>query len=134
MAGKLQIIISGASQGYSGSSTAAIFDGTLHDFGFVFSGQTRKYAIWTDSALDAGFSDYLTFNSGADFDTKTTNTVNIGAASPAPGGTSGIAVLTRALVLMRLPAGYVVPDSYTFTNVFKRLRANPGKLITASDF
>lgn len=132
-AGKLQVIMSGATQGYSGTSSETLFDGALHSFGVVMDGENRKYSVWSDDALDANFlNGYLSFNFGADFDVATTNTVNIGAASPAPGGTSGIATATRALVIIRLPASYSVPSTSAITEVFKQLRTNPGKLILSS--
>lgn len=134
-AGKLQIILSGATQGYSGSSATTLFDGTLHSFGVVLDGQDRRYSVWSDDVLDSNFSaGYLSYGSGADFDVKTTNTVNIGSASPSPGGTAGIATATRALVILRLPTSYTLPDVASFTELFKQLRANPGKLILASAF
>lgn len=129
---KLQVVLSGATQGFSGSSTAEVFDGTLHDIGVVLDGENKKYALWTDSTLDPGFSGYSTFNAGTAHDTKTTATLNIGAASPAPGGTGGIATATRSLVILRLPASYPIPSVASVTSVFKQLRANPGKLILAS--
>ncbi len=129
---KLQIVVSGATQGYSGSTASAVFDGNLHDFGFVLDGQARKYAMWVDGTVDPLFfmSGYIPYSQGKDFDTKTSATVNIGSASPAPGDASaGLATATRALVMLRLPASYPVPAIATVTGVFRQLRANPGKLI-----
>lgn len=134
-AGKLQVIMSGASQGYSGTSSTTLFDGALHSFGVIMDGENRQYSVWSDDALDANFvNGYLSFNSGNDYDVASTSTVNIGAASPSPGGTSGIATATRALVIMRLPASYAAPAISDLTDAFKQLRTNPGKLILASAF
>ena len=129
---KLQIVVSGATQGYSGSTASAVFDGNLHDFGFVLDGQAKQYAMWVDGTVDPLFlmSGYIPYSQGNDFDTKTSATVNIGSASPAPGdATAGLSTTTRALVILRLPAAYPVPTIATVTGVFRQLRANPGKLI-----
>src|SRR5687768_14072900 len=53
---KLQMVLSGATQGYSGSSATSIFDGTLQSFGVVLDGAEKKYAFWSNGELDANFS------------------------------------------------------------------------------
>lgn len=129
---KLQIVLSGATQGYGGSTASAIFDGNLHDFGFVLDGHAKKYAMWVDGIVDPLFltNGYIPYNLGNDFDTKTSATVNIGSASPALGDAgAGLSTATRALVILRLPASYPAPAIATVTEVFRQLRANPGKLI-----
>lgn len=134
---KAQIVLSGAAQGYGGQSAVLPFDGGLHSFGFVLDGQAKKYAFWVDESIDTIFATngYGAFASGADFDTKTTATVNLGTAVPAPGSSSNsIATATRALVILRLPASYTVPPISSVTATFQQLRANPGKLILKSAF
>ena len=130
--GKVQPVLYGTASGFGASSRIKPFDGTLKDFGVVFDGQNKKYCIWVNGSVDEAFeSRYLTFFSGAEFNTKTTNTVNIGAASAAPGGTVGIATAVRACVILRLPASYAVPPLTSITAAFRQLRANPGKLLLA---
>ncbi|WP_090370930.1 hypothetical protein [Nitrosospira sp. Nl5] len=133
--GKLQPVLRGATSGFGGVLISTPFNGTLRDFGVVLDGQAKKYCVWVDGAVDPFFSSaYLTFSNGADFDTRSTNTVNIGSVTPAPGDTTGIATSIRACVILRLPASYPVPTLASMTVVFKQLRANPGKLLLASAF
>lgn len=134
--GKIQPVIFGAtSAGYGATSTEVICDGTLKEFGIVMDGSAKKYCLWgNNGTTDANFSSYLPFSSGVDFDTKTNNTVNIGSASAAPGGTVGMATSTRACVIIRLPASYPTPAIVDITNIFRQLRANPGKLVLSSAF
>lgn len=131
--GAAQVMLNGA--GYGRTTTALPFDGNLHSLGLILDGQTKKHCMWVDDEVDTFFpSGYETFSSGTVFDTKTTDTVNIGTASPKPGSTAGIATATRALVIMRLPAATTAPTVETLTTLFKQLRANPGKLILKSAF
>lgn len=133
--GKAQPVLYGATSGFGGSTSGVPFDGTLHDFGVVLDGEGKQYCMWVDGAVDSLFgSGYLTFNSGTDHDTLSTNTVNIGSSTPAPGGTLGIATAVRACVILRLSAATAVPAVASITDVFKELRTNPGKLILASAF
>lgn len=133
--GKVQPVLYGTSSGFGGSSIATPFNGKLQDFGVVLDGQNKRYALWANGSVDPAFeSGYLTFFSGVDFDTKTTNTVNIGAVSAAPGGTVGIATAIRACVILRFPTSYTMPPVTSVTAAFKQLRANPGKLLLASTF
>lgn len=134
--GKLQPILYGAAAGFGGSSVVTAFDGTLHSIGVVLDGSAKKYALWVDDTLEAAFgSGYLSFNSGTDADTTTSNTVNIGQTPPASANsTLGMATAIRACVIIRLPASYAVPTVASITAAFKQLRANPGKLLLASAF
>lgn len=133
--GKVQPVLRGATSGFGGALTSTPFDGTLRDFGVVLDGQAKKYCVWIDGVVDTFFSSaYLTFSNGTDFDTKSTNTVNIGSVTPAPGDTTGIATTVRACVILRLPASYAVPTVASMTAAFKQLRANPGKLLLANAF
>lgn len=132
---KLQIVLSGATQAYSGQSATLPFDGNLHSFGFVLDGAAKKYAFWVDEQIDTLFAvnGYIPLSAGGGFDTRTTATINIGTAAPAPGLVSNsLPVSTRALVILRLPASYAVPKITAVESTFKQLRADPSKLILAS--
>lgn len=135
--GRMQLIVCGATIGYGGSGSLSRipFDNTLHDFGLVLDGSSKRYCYWVDGVVDANFgSGYADFYSATNFDTRTTNSVNIGSASPAPGNVDGIATTVRACVILRLPANYPAPSIASITSAFKQLRADPGKLILASAF
>ncbi len=133
--GRFQSVLYGQTIGYGGSGSVAPFDGKLHDFGIVLDGQNRKYCHWVDGQLDPNFgSDYIPFYGGASFDTRTMNTVNIGSAIAAPGGTAGIGTSIRGCAIVRLPVDYPTPSVEAITSTFRQLRANPGKLILGSAF
>lgn len=133
--GRLQPVLYGETIGYGGSGSSVPFDGGLHDFGVVIDGQNRKYCHWVDGEVDRNFaSGYISFYAGTNFDTRSTNTVNIGSAIAAPGSMSGIRTMVRACVILRLPSNYATPQAAILTSTFRQLRANPGKLILASAF
>lgn len=133
--GKVQPVLYGATSGFGGSSAATVFDGALHSFGVVLAGGPKKYCLWADGEVDTNFgSDYATFNSGTDHDTRSINTINIGAGSPSPGGLSGIACVVRACAILRLPASRPLPSVADFTEAFQQLRASPDRLILAGAF
>lgn len=137
--GKFDLSLWGATQGSSGSSHAAVFDGTLHSLAFCFDGSGRTHGMWSDEVFHTSFgSTYSSFGSGAAFDTLSANTWNIGGSRPASAASSavgdGAAVKTRALAIIRLPASYSMPAVATLTSTFSQLRANPGKLLQASAF
>lgn len=134
--GKYDLALIGDTSGFSGSSHAVVFDGTLHSLAFVFDGTAKTHGMWADDAINPVFGSSLAaFGSGTAFDTKTTGTVNIGAARPAAAASAtageGAAIKTRALVIVRLPASYAMPPVSTLTTLFQQLRANPSKLILA---
>jgi hypothetical protein len=88
--------------------------------------------MWSDEVYQSSFAgQYTTFTNSTEVDTRTAATVNIGTANPAPGTTGGIAVRTRALVILRLPPSVALPSVQTMTDLFTQLRANPGRLIRA---
>lgn len=121
-----------ATSAYSVNSDGIVFDGTPHSFGFVLDGQNRRHGMWSDEIYQSAFSgEYAVFSGSLEVDTRTSATVNIGSANPAPGTTSGIAVWTRALVILRLPPSVTLPSVQTMTDLFTQLRANPGRLIRA---
>lgn len=134
--GKFQIDLWGASQGFAGTSTGIPFDGTLHSMAFCLDGETQEYGMWVDEVYEPGFGAALwPFHRGVSFDTKNANTVNIGTSHPASAGsTVGMAVRTRALVILRLPSSANPLFPAALTPLFEQLRANPGKLISASAF
>jgi hypothetical protein len=109
---------------------------SVGNHGFTINGQDKTACLYTDEALDATYSGGpLTLNSGNPIDTRNANTVNIGTTLPASAAsTTGIIVQTRALALVRLPAGHAMPSTGTLINVFKQLRANPGKPVLKSAF
>ncbi len=137
--GKFSITTWGASQLNSATSTGVPFDGTLHSLAFALDGQGRRYGFWVDEVPDPAFGGaFIAYNAGAAADTKTTNSINIGSSRPGTATSTaagdGAAVKTRALVILRLPASYTMPNVATLTAVFQQLRANPGKLILDSAF
>lgn len=131
--GKMDIVLFGATSGYSSDTTGTPFDGNLHSIGVAWNGEDRTHAMWVDDEVSYGGGvGYGSFGSTS-YDTKTSNTLNIGMAHAAPGATwEAGAVRTRALVVIRLPASYTMPTASAVTSVFQQLRSNPGKLVLAS--
>jgi hypothetical protein len=133
-AGKLTIAVYGAAAKAGLLSNSVPFDGSMHDIALVLDGAKRRYGYWVDGKMDSAFAGVmLPFYPSENFDTKNSNTFNLGSSAPAPGAAaapqSGIATQTRALVIIRLPASYSSPSASTVTSVCKTLRANPGKLL-----
>jgi len=135
--GKADLVLygSGSISRYGGASSATVFDGTLHSFALALDGGAKKYGMWCDEVYEPVFgAQYSSFSTGAGADTRSTNTWNLGAASAAPGGTEGMAIKTRGLLLMRLQAHEAMPSVATLTNLFKQLRANPGRAVSEGAF
>lgn len=138
--GKVYIVLYGADAKVGVASSATAFDGTSpHDFAFLMDGQNQQYGMWVDGVMDPSFiGNYGPFNLGFSFDTKNSNTFNIGSAAKAPGTAtapqSGIACKTRSLVMIRMPASYPSPSVAQITTAISFLRANPGKLLLAGAF
>jgi hypothetical protein len=135
--GKLATAVWGATGRAGVLSNAIPFDGGVHDIAFVLDGANRTYGYWIDGKMDSTFAgSMLPFYQSENFDTKNSNTFNLGSSFPAPGTAtapqSGIATQTRAFVIIRLPASYSSPSAPAITNVCKALRANPGKLLLGS--
>jgi hypothetical protein len=135
--GKLAMAVYGATARAAALSNAVPFDGAVHDIALVLDGANRTYGYWVDGKMDSAFvGTMLPFYQSENFDTKNSNTFNLGSSFPAPGTAtapqSGIATQTRALVIIRLPASYSSPSAPAVTNVCKALRANPGKLLLGS--
>jgi hypothetical protein len=134
--GKLTFALYGAA-GKAGALSAGVpFDGTLHSACIFIDGAAKSYGYWIDGAMDSSFGGSMAVLDTVAYDTKSSNTFNLGAASPAPGSAtapqSGIATQTRALAIVRLPATYTSPSVSAITNACKTLRANPGKMLLAS--
>src|SRR5690606_759564 len=137
--GKYDLALYGDTSGFSGPSHAAVFDGTLHSLAFAFDGTAKMHGMWSDEAHPATFGPlYGPFGSRRSFDTKNRNILHLGCPRPAPAASGsagdGAALKTRALVIMRLPASYLMPSVGQLTTVLQQLRANPAKLILASAF
>lgn len=136
-AGKLATALYGATAAGGTLSNAIPFDGTTHDIGVFFDGQNKVHGYWIDGLMDSAFSGVMaTFSSGTAFDTKNSNTFNLGASAPAPGSAtapqSGLAVSTRALVIIRLPAAYTSPSVTKIALACAALRSAPQKRLLSS--
>ena len=133
--GKLTMAVYGATAKAGALSNAVPFDGATHDIAVLFDGENRKYGYWIDGQMDSSFAGAMAVLDAVAYDTKNSNTFNLGSSSPAPGTAtapqSGIASATRAFVVIRLPASYSAPSVTQIANVCKALRANPGKLLVA---
>lgn len=136
--GKVYLVLYGATGGTGAGSTAVCFDGTnAHDFAFMVDGENRKYGMWVDGVFEPNHANtYQTFSSGTAFDTRNSNTFNLGAAQAAPGSATqpqgGEATKVRACVIVRLPASYTTPTVAKVTSAIQALRATPNKLLLAS--
>ncbi len=134
--GKLTMALYGAAGKAGALSNAIPFDGALHSVGVFLDGSTKSYGYWIDGAMDSSFAGTLTVLDAVAYDTKNSNTFDLGASYPAPGTAtapqSGIATQTRALVIIRLPASYSSPSVAAITSACKALRSNPGRLLLAS--
>ncbi len=136
-AGKLTVAVYGATGRTGALSNAVPFDGSVHDVAVVLDGANKTHGYWIDGQMDSSFAGSMgAFNQSENFDTKNSNTFNLGSSSPAPGTAtapqSGIATQTRAFVIIRLPASYPSPSVAAITNACKALRSNPGRLLLAS--
>lgn len=137
--GMFDLALWGDTQANSGSSHAAVFDGTLHSLAFAFDGAAKTHGMWSDEVHHTTFGSALSaFGSGVAFDTKNSNTVNLGTSRPAAVASSavgdGAELKTRAFVIIRLPVSATMPSVATLTNVFQQLRTNPGKPVLAGAF
>jgi hypothetical protein len=135
-AGLVYFVLYGADAKVSRSTANTVCDGTTHDFALMIDGQNGKYAQWIDGAIDSTFAGtYIPFNPGFSFDTKNSNTFNLGAAAKAPGTVTlpqgGMATKTRTFVVIRMPYDYPVPAIANVTAAVQSLRACPGKLLLA---
>ena len=135
--GKVDLVMygEGGPSLFGPGSSATVFDGSLHSFAMAFDGVDKTFGLWVDEAYEPTFgSARYSFNAGADCDTRTFGTWNIGASNPAPGGTDGIPVATRAFVMMRLGPQEPMPSISDLTRVFLRLRDNPASIIPNGEF
>jgi len=128
-------LISASGSGFSGPS-AVVADGNLHCMAWALDGATRKYGIWVDTVFSPALGGgYATFSSGTAFDTRNSNTFQIGSSSPkAAASTDGIAMRTRTFALLRLGPADPMPTVAQLTALFQALRRDPAKLILDSAF
>jgi len=135
--GKVQIVAyQTGSSSFSSSSASTLADGTLHSFGFVIDGSARKACMWVDEVVDSNFGGYTTVWAGGSYDTRNSNTWNIGHSAPnaAAEATNGIVTQTRAFHLLRQSATDTLPTSAAVTTLFQALRSNPSKPLLGSAF
>lgn len=135
--GKFNVLAASATNYYSSTSNATVFDGNLHSLGFVLDGQNQLQGLWVDEVPDpvANPTSYLAFNAGSSIDTTNANTFNIGTSVPASANsTVGWATQTRAIHILRLPSNKSVPSLATMTGIFKQIRENPCKPINSLSF
>ena len=114
---------------FSAEHPQVVFDGTPHSVAFAIDGTTKTYAMWADEVLySTAAPNYMDFVGKQAVDPRTTATFNVGSAR-STGHTDGIAVQTRALAIMRLPATATMPTTTALTALFTQMRAAPHKLI-----
>jgi len=137
--GKVYVTLLGsASAGFGLGSNSVVFDGTTpHDFAFLLDGENKQYGMWVDGVMDSQFAaTYKSFSSGTSFDTKNSNTFNLGAGQAAPGVATqpqgGESTKIRSTVIVRLPASYTVPSVSKVTSAIQALRADPAKLLLST--
>lgn len=116
---------------FGAATTTAVLNGSLNSYCVVFDGTNKTYCQWVNETLEPAFaSGFIQFNSGNPADSRTTNTFNIGQATPAvAASTAGLGTQTLCLDIIRLPASYTLPTASEITNILRQKRANPGKPI-----
>jgi hypothetical protein len=119
------VISSGGTQYYSSGSAAVCFEaGKIHSFALAIDGVTARYNVYVDGVIDRR---NWQFNSGVAVDCLSVNTWNIGAGSVSPGGTSGMAVATQALAMLRGRAGLGLPGN--IDEIVADLHRAPGRMV-----
>lgn len=98
-----------------------------HSFGILINGRDRTQSMWVDGQINVN---ELTLSSAAACDTLSSNTWNIGTATPA-GGTTGAAVNTLAFAGLKFLAPDVLPTIAQITSVLQALDRDPRRLILA---
>jgi hypothetical protein len=128
-------LMSPSGSGFSGLS-AVVADGGIHCMAWALDGDKRKYGMWVDAAFSPALgSGYATFSSGSAFDTRNSNSFQIGSSSPkGAASTDGLAMQTRAMAVLRLGPDDPMPTVAQLTALFQALRRDPGKLILDSAF
>lgn len=132
-AGKVQLELTdgpGGHTAFSGTSTNATFDSTLHSFGCIIIGNNsftsaNTYSFWQDEVIDASNTN-LTWS--AVVNTINANNFNLGT-SLSVSTSNGMAIQTRACIVLRLPSNKIPPSNATITNLFKQLRASPDMIL-----
>ena len=111
----------------AGDSTAALADGTLHQYAVLISGKRKQYWTWEDGIAVITAN---TVKAGAAIDTRTSSNVYIGKDASASGVEAiGMATKTRALTMIRFAATDPQVDAAKAFAVVKALRASPGQLV-----
>lgn len=121
---------------YSSSSTDTaagkpFVSGEYHTFALLADGQTRKISIWVDGVINL---DSFTMSSGADCNTLSSNTFNIGSGYPSPGNTEGIATKTYAIAGFKFLATDTLPTNGQISSVYAGFDRDPSKLILDGAF
>jgi len=135
--GKLQVGMcdSLGNNSFTGTTSAAPFDGTLHSVGIIIDGQNKKFGAWIDGVLDASLSGAYTNYATGGIDTRNSNTLNIGQGAPTvAASTFGIAVQVRAAHVLRLAASDLMPSVAVMSSVMAQLHAIPNKPILGGAF
>lgn len=109
---------------YCGNSNVALGTGGLVSFALAVYGVDGTYQYLSNGAVD-----YLpTAIPAGNPATLTAATLNIGAGSPSPGGTAGIATATRAMAILKF-ASEVQPDAADVLATYTQWIASPDRLI-----
>jgi hypothetical protein len=135
-AGKLTFALYGAAAKAGALSNGIPFDGALHDVGIFIDGAAKSYGYWIDGVMDSSFAGSMAVLDAVAYDTKNSNTFNLGSSAPASGSAtapqSGIATQTRALVILRFSGSYTSPSVAKITAACAGLRTAPQKRLLAS--
>lgn len=132
-AGRLAFALyGGGSSAFSTTSTdnaagKPFVSGEYHTFGILINGQARTQSMWVDGQTNVN---ELTLSSGTVIDTLSSNTWNIGTATPA-GGTNGLAMNTLAFAGLKFLATDALPSIGQITAVMQALGRSPGGLVLA---
>jgi hypothetical protein len=128
-------LISPTGTGFSGSS-AVVADGNLRCVAWALDGSAQRFGVWVDTVYAPFLSgSYGNFNPGQSFDTRNSNSFQIGGSSPkAANSSDGVPTQTRAFVLLKLGPDDPMPTVSQLTTLVQALRRDPGKLVLDSAF
>ena len=99
----------------------------FHTFGILVNGRDRTQSLWIDGDINVS---ELVLSSGDPVDTLSSNTWNIGTATPA-GGTNGLAMNTLAFAGLKfLPTDALAPIA-KFTAVMQAFTRQPRAVVLA---
>lgn len=99
----------------------------LHQFAIFVNGQTKQQSMWVDTDINV---DSATLSSGDPVDTLSSNTWNIGTATPS-GGTVGAAVNTLSFSAYKFLSSDKLPSTAQITAAIKAHYRDPSKPISA---